>query len=183
MTRATRISNGLAAPVLVLAAFAAMASSVGAAAGDPAARLAAQVAAHREPSTIAPGFATWHLPGGHIRHDSASYSVEAVIAPAFALWRGRLPGLAGAWQLDAVPRFAVRRPAGVPSSPVFTPDDRPHVDRHYVPGRVAARWGAVFTLEHHSNGQAGPFLNADGSGPNVTDGSFSLWSVAAAWHI
>lgn len=153
------------------------------------AALRAFVAAQREASTIAPGFATWHLPGSHLRDDSASYSVEAVIAPAFALWRGRVPGVSGLFQLDAVPFFMVRRSDGIPSNPVRSPDYRPRVTLYHLVGAAdesgqgsGPEWGTSWTLEHHSNGQSGSLLAPDGSGPNTVDGSFSLWSVAAGLH-
>jgi hypothetical protein len=148
-----------------------------------------------EPSTLTFRETSFNLPGSHFREDTASYSVEASIAPPFTLVRAVLGGPApGSYMLNIVPKFVVRRSDGVVSNPVRTPSYMPSAALYYSPwkmlpetspGGLAGRphyWYLSFTTMHYSNGAIGPFLNPDGSLNNV-DGSFSLWSASAAVHV
>ena len=142
---------------------------------------------HLEPSTITFRQTTVNLPGSHLRDDTASYSFEANIFPHFTLFQAPLRGpLPGAYRLNAAGQFLVRRSDGVPSNPVRTPTYIPSGTLFYSPHDSAdaakGYWYVSLTLSHYSNGETGNFLQPDGSLNNV-DGSFSLWSVAAAIHV
>jgi hypothetical protein len=143
---------------------------------------------HAEPSTATFRWTTLDLPGSHLAEDTVAYSVEANIAPSFTVFEAsggeRLPG---AYRVTVTPQFVVRRSDGVPSNPVRTPSYIPAVTLFYGPrdslGGAGNAWYASFTVSHYSNGQTGSFYQPDGRTLNTLDGSFSLWSAAAAVHL
>jgi hypothetical protein len=144
-----------------------------------------------EPSSFAPGFATFNLPGSHLSRDTAAYSFEAVVIPRLTLYR------AGGVMLQADPVITLRRFDNIPSNPVRTPDYKPRATLYYSPvdsveGSRAARvsesatglWYLSFSWWHHSNGEEGGFgdVREDGGALNDVDGSFSLWGASAELH-
>jgi hypothetical protein len=139
------------------------------------------------PSSFAPGFASFNLPGSHLRRDTAAYSFEAVLIPRFTIFRG------GGAMLQVDPEFTVRRLDNLPSNPVRTPDFKPRATLYYsprdsLPHSAAGSpdfWYVSFSGWHHSNGEEGPFgeVRTDGGRLNDVDGSFSLWGAAAAFHL
>jgi hypothetical protein len=145
------------------------------------------IRSHQQPSTVTFQQSSYQLPGSHLREDSAAYSVEADLSPALNLFTAQDGPWGGLWILDIVPRFVVRRADALGSNPVRTPTYEPRANLYFAPGDSLdpdeATWYASVSLLHYSNGQSGPFLNPDGRTLNTVDGSFSLWSVAAAVHL
>ncbi len=105
---------------------------------------------------------------------------EAGIAPHLALgWRGAA--------LVATPKIVLRMfDDTTNSAPIKTPSFMPHVAFYYwgrpLPQGANTLRFVSLTLSHHSNGQSGPLLTADSSGPNTTDGSFSTNLVQLGLH-
>ena len=105
---------------------------------------------------------------------------EAGIAPHLALgWRGAA--------FVATPSIVLRMfDDSTNSAPIKTPSFMPHVTFYFWGRPLPQRPGALhlisLTLGHHSNGQSGPFLAADSSGPNTTDGSFSTNFLQLSYH-
>jgi hypothetical protein len=142
---------------------------------------------HAEPSTVAFRWTTLNLPGSHLGEDTAAYSVEANITPTFPLFRASGGPLPGACLVTATPQVVLRRSDGIPSNPVRTPSYIPAVTLFYGPGdtlgTTGKAWYASWTVSHYSNGQTGDFFQPGGRALNNVDGSFSLWSAAAAIHL
>jgi hypothetical protein len=145
------------------------------------------ISGHLEPSTVTLRQTSFNFPGSHLRSDTVDYSVEVSIAPQLTLFEANFDGpLGGSYMLNAVPKFVVRRLDGIGSNPVRTPSYIPSVTLYYSPTdsltTEADYWFLSFGISHYSNGDAGPFLQSDGTINNV-NGSFSLWSNYAGIHL
>ncbi len=149
------------------------------------------MAGDMEASTVSFRETALHLPGSHLRSDSMSYTLEARVAPSFIAVRSSGSLHPGALMVAVTPKFIVRRSAGLASNPVRTPGYLPTVTAYYSPrdslernrkGSPAPHAYFSVALMHHSNGQDGPFLDAEGR-PNRVDGSFSLWSASLTAHL